>query len=312
MTNKMRKLYFAPMEGITGYIFRNTFHEFFSGADKYYTPFLAPNQNACLKTRELQDILPEHNRGLTVVPQILTNKAEHFIQTAHICKQFGYEEINLNLGCPSATVVTKKKGAGLLADLVELEHFLEAIFSNPIIRISIKTRIGIDSPEEFEEILKIFNKYPICELIIHPRVQKELYKNKPNLDIAYFGIKESRHPCCYNGDICTVSDYQMILEKLPDSSAVMIGRGLLMNPGLLGEIRKEGPASKEAIFSFHNRLCEEYRKVLSGDRDVLFKMKEIWLYLSKNFPESEKILKKIRKTKTLCEYQAFIQQVFYS
>ena len=177
------RYYFAPMEGITGYIYRNAHHTLFPGIDKYFSPFLVPNQNHRFSYREMQDIMPEHNNQIQLVPQILTNQADAFIWTALELKQLGYEEVNLNLGCPSGTVVSKNKGSGFLALRDELDLFLDQVCSELQMKISIKTRIGKDSPDEFDELLRIFNKYPLEELIIHPRIQKDYYKNTPNTDV---------------------------------------------------------------------------------------------------------------------------------
>jgi tRNA-dihydrouridine synthase len=176
--------YFAPMEGLTGYIYRNAHNTFFnSKINKYFAPFIQANQSESFKARELNDLLPEHNEGISVVPQILTNRAKDFIHTSKKLKALGYKEINLNLGCPSKTVVTKNRGSGFLEKTKELDEFLEEIFTSFISEISIKTRIGIENEEEFYELLDIYNKYPIKELIIHPRLQQDFYQNKPNLAI---------------------------------------------------------------------------------------------------------------------------------
>ena len=198
------RLYLAPLEGITGWIFRSAVHECFGGFDKYFVPFIRPNQMGHFSAREKKDILPEHNEGMYTVPQILTNRPEDFIRTAHKLREYGYEEINLNLGCPSKTVVTKGRGAGFLADPDRLDAFLDEVFEKCAVRISVKTRLGMDEPEEFCYLLEIYNKYPMEELIIHPRVQKDFYKNTPDLKVFAEALAKSRNPVCYNGDIFTV------------------------------------------------------------------------------------------------------------
>lgn len=166
---------FAPLEGITGYIYRNAHHACFPSMDRYYTPFITPKKGKSFTTREWNDIAAEHNQNIAVVPQILTNQAEGFCKVAGMLKEQGYEEVNLNLGCPSATVTAKKKGAGFLADPDALDAFLEEIFAHSPLKISIKTRIGVENPDEFERLLDIFSQYPIQKLIVHPRVLKEFY-----------------------------------------------------------------------------------------------------------------------------------------
>ena len=184
----VQKIDFAPMEGITGFVFRNAFHQVFSGVDRYYTPFLSPGPDIGIPKRDRRDILPENNRGVPVVPQILTNRAEDFLKTAELLYDFGYREVNLNLGCPSGTVVAKKKGAGFLSEPALLKNFLDDVFYGasrmmPDLRISVKTRIGVNSPEEFPPLLAMFRQYPMSELIIHPRVRKEQYKGLVHMDV---------------------------------------------------------------------------------------------------------------------------------
>lgn len=210
--------YFAPMEGITGHLYRRTHHRFFQGVDQYFTPFIAPTIHHKLSSREKNDILPEHNLGVPVIPQILTNRSEDFIWAARELAGYGYGEVNLNLGCPSATVVTKGKGAGFLARPEQLDRFLEQVFTglkNDGIGISVKTRIGMESPEEFEDLLEIYNRYPLRELIIHPRVRSDFYKNIPNRDAFRQGALEGTNPVCYNGDIFSPKDWEAFQNEFP-------------------------------------------------------------------------------------------------
>ena len=197
------KIYLAPLEGITGYTYRRALYNCFGGFDKYFIPFILPNQKGHLSTREKKDIMPENNEGMYAVPQILTKNAEDFIQTAETLQEYGYNEVNLNLGCPSKTVVTKGRGAGFLDRPDELDKFLDEIFRKCDMKISIKTRLGMDDPEEFEDLLTIYNKYPLEELIVHARVQKDYYKNTPHLETFGEAVERAKSPVCYNGDIVT-------------------------------------------------------------------------------------------------------------
>lgn len=304
------KYYLAPMEGVTGYIYRNAYQKFFHNVDCYYTPFLAPNQHGSFTGRERNDILPEHNEGLTVVPQILTNQAEHFIRAAKELEQWGYTEVNLNLGCPAATVVSKKKGAGFLAVPDQLEHFLEKIYEESPVAISIKTRIGVEQPEEFADLLALYNQFPVKELIIHPRVQKELYKNQP--DWAAFGqaVRENRHPLCYNGDLFTVADCQKFCAAFPTVQAIMLGRGIVGNPGLLDQLQQRKPLERETLRQFHDEILEGYQRAFSGEKPVLFKMKELWSYMLPLFEHGADYAKKIRKVEKIQPYRHLIEQLF--
>ena len=305
------KYYLAPMEGITGYIHRNAFHQFFTDADKYFTAFIAPNQNGKLSSREKEDILPEHNAGMQVVPQMLTNHAEDFILTAKRLKEYGYEEVNLNLGCPSKTVVSKYRGSGFLAKPQELERFLDEIFERSEMKISIKTRIGRDEPEEFYDLIKLYNKFPLEELIIHPRTQQDFYKNHPNLEIFKYSLEASKNPVCYNGDIFTVEDFRQFKSLFPNVETIMIGRGLLMNPGLTGMIESGKVPDKSRIKAFHDKIYTDYQEVLFGEKNVLFKMKELWSYMIQIFTDHKKYGKKIKKAQKLAAYESAVEMLFH-
>ena len=302
--------YFAPMEGLTGYIYRNAHNTFFDNIDKYFSPFIYANQSRNFKTRELNDILPENNQGLVLIPQLLTNNAEDFIHTSKKIKALGYNEVNLNLGCPYGTVVAKNRGSGFLAKREALDVFLYEIFSQAATEISVKTRLGKDQPEEFYELLQIFNKYPVEELIIHPRVQKDFYKNKPNLEIFKDALMASKNHVCYNGDIFTVKAYKELSEDFPGVDTVMLGRGLLVNPGLTGVIKNSNKLDKSLLKAFHDKIYNDYKAVLFGDRNILFKMKDLWSFLIVMFSNNEKYLKKIKKAERLYDYDEAVSNLF--
>lgn len=314
------QFYMAPMEGLTGYVFRNAYQKYYGGLDRYFTPFIT---NKKLNHKEQNDILPEHNQGMDVVPQILTNRAEDFLCIAGELEQFGYRRVNLNLGCPSGTVVAKKRGAGFLAEPAELDHFLEEIFEKCPLRISVKTRIGKDSREEWEPLLAIYEKYPVEELIIHPRVQKDYYKNTVDMEAFSLALQKSRHSLCYNGDICAVEDYVRLTERFAEVKKVMLGRGLLKRPWLIEEIREadmtDGSAfvpecseqiEKERFRAFCDDILHGYMAVMSGDKNTLFKMKELWVYFAESFTNPEKYVKKIRKSERIAEYEVWVDALF--
>lgn len=306
------KYYLAPLEGITTHIYRNAYHQYFAPMDQYFTPFLVPHTKKGFSSKELNEILPQNNEGLYLVPQILSNDSKGFLQTVKKLQNYGYKEVNLNLGCPSKTVVSKCRGAGFLSKPEELERFLDEIYSGTEVDISIKTRIGQFVPEEFERILGIYNKYPVKELIIHPRVQQDFYKNVPNLSVFAEAVKESRNPLCYNGDIFEVLDYKRIHKRFPQISAVMLGRGIIGNPGLLEEIIGKGVPDAGRMQDFHDKVLEDYRTLNFGDRNVLFKMKEIWCYMGRMFPGGERLLKKVKKADTIKGYKTYVDELFSS
>ena len=263
-----------------------------------------------LSAREKKDILPEHNTGMRTVPQILTNRADDFLRTAEKLKDFGYEEVNLNLGCPSKTVVTKGRGAGFLADPAGLDRFLGEIFEKSPVRISLKTRLGMEDASEFMALMKIYNKYPAEELIIHPRVQKDFYKNTPDLQAFACAADISRIPVCYNGDIFSVEDYERFTERFPGTDRVMTGRGVLKDPSLARKLRGGRGADKEELRRFHDILYAGYCEEMSGDRTILYKMKELWTYLAPLFSDSKKYAKKIKKAEKCIVYEQIIEDFF--
>ncbi|WP_461818731.1 tRNA dihydrouridine synthase [Faecalimonas sp.] len=299
----MMKYYLAPLESVTTYVFRNVYHKYFLPLDKYFTPFIVPHPNKRFNTRAKKELSVEHNSGLYVVPQLLTNSAEDFITTAKEIGDMGYKEINLNLGCPSGTVVSKGKGSGFLAYPEDLDRFLDEIYTKLDMRISIKTRIGKTSPDEFHHLIEIYNKYPVEELIIHPRLQTDFYKNKPNWDAFREAVAMCRHSLCYNGDIYTVEDFQRFHETFPTIEKVMCGRGVVANPSLFSAIEKGEKLDIETLKCFHDDIYTAYKEISCGERNVLFKMKELWSYMSQSFDHAEKYMKKIKKSEKLFAYE---------
>lgn len=307
------KFYMAPMEGVTGRIFRTTYHACFPAMDKYFAPFVTPNDTGKLIPKDLLELLPENNGGMNVIPQILTNHADGFLRTAKVLKEMGYTEVNFNLGCPSGTVVGKGRGSGFLAFPNELDHFLEEIFSKTELKVSIKTRVGKLDEDEFEELLRIYNKYPLEELIIHPRIRQDFYKNMPRMNAFDEGFLHSLSPVCYNGDIFTVADYEHLTASYPSLERVMLGRGIVANPGLCGSLKTGEPVSKDAYRDFHDRLYSRYKEQFlesSGERVVLFKMKEVWCYMISMFKDSKRHEKKIKKSQSLGEYETAVSSLF--
>lgn len=304
------KYYLAPMEGITGFIYRNAYEKFFGGIDKYFAPFVVPNSSKSLKTKELRDLLKENNEGINLVPQILTNDSLGFIETAKKLQSLGYEEINLNLGCPSGTVAKKGRGAGFLGHKEELNRFLEDIFTLKDIKISVKTRLGVSEASEFYSLLHIYNQYPMEELIIHPRTREDFYGNTPNLEIFKEALSLSKNNICYNGDIFTLEDYKNFCENFKEVDKIMIGRGILSNPALMREILRGEFMSKEELKAFHSEIFNKYKEVFKDDKNALFRMKELWGYMIHIFSEGKKYGKEIRKAKNVIEYNQALTRLF--
>lgn len=304
-------IYFAPLEGITGFLYRNAFHKaFLPEITKYFSPFISPGPNQSLTNKELRDILPENNKDINLIPQVLTNSASDFLSLSERLSDMGYDEVNINLGCPSGTVVSKKRGAGLLGETELLESMLDEIYSKTDMKVSLKTRIGLESSEEFSKLLEIYNKFPVHELIVHPRVRVDFYKGKPDMETFDLAVKNSKLELCYNGDIYSKTDFERIKATYPEVNSVMIGRGFLRNPMLYDCISSNVKPDKSKIKAFHDLLVEEYSDYMSGERPVLFKMKEILSYMLDLFEDSEKSGKKIKKATSIAAYKDAIAEMF--
>lgn len=304
------KYYGAPMEGVNTAFYRNAQNELFGGVDKFFSPFLVPNDGVGFKKKQLYDILPERNETIQLVPQLLSNRVEDFIRSAKEIQAMGYEELNFNLGCPSGTVVTKKKGSGFLAYPEELDAFLYEVFSRCEIGISIKTRLGKENPDEFYRILEIYNKYKMTELIIHPRVQKDMYRNPPHLETFAHILAESKNSVCYNGDMFKPEDIIKIKTDFPHVDSIMLGRGLIACPSLICEVEGGEKVNKIKMKALHDQLYRDYKEHLSGDTNLLYRMKEYWYYMSHCFFDSKKYSKKIRKSTKLDTYNAIVKELF--
>ncbi|MGI5932644.1 MAG: tRNA dihydrouridine synthase [Eubacterium sp.] len=313
------KYYAAPLEGITGYPFRNAVQKFFPGADRYFSPFLVANQTLTFKKKEQRDVAPANNRTLTLIPQILTNRPEQLVWAAEQLYDLGYPEINLNLGCPSGTVTARHKGSGMLEDPDGLDRFFAQVFEllrqkkekegkSPV--LSVKTRIGVREPAEADRLIAVYNRYPLAEVTVHPRVQKEMYQGKPHLEIFARFYADCVHPLVYNGDVNTVADCRQIEAQFPAVRAVMIGRGMVADPAVFRRLRGGEPMKPEELKQFLDCLMNDYAAEMSGDLQVMCKMKEIWGYLGSRFPDSGKYIRKIRKARTIAEYEGALGDLF--
>lgn len=300
------RYYLAPMEGITDSIYRRLHHQYFGGVDRYYMPFLSPTIHRTLTHKEDRELPPADSVSFCAVPQILTKVAEDFLWAAQVCRDRGYDEVNLNLGCPSGTVVSKGKGSGMLRDPEGLDAFLDAIFAASPLPISVKTRLGVESAEEFPALLAIFNRYPIKELTIHPRVRKQFYDGGVDMQMFAYAAENSKTPLCYNGDIRSREDAEKIARQFPNVEAVMIGRGLIGDPGMLC------PKDTETLEAFHDALLEEYLAAFGGGRNAMFRLKENWHFLITHFTGSEKLWKQLRKTTDIREFRSITHQIFHT
>lgn len=302
------ELYFAPLEGITGYIFRNAYNGIYGHIDKYFAPFISPSDKCPMTSRERKDIAPENNTGINLVPQILTCRSEHFIEAARELQLMGYNEVNLNLGCPSGTVCAKGKGAAFLPETPALQRFLDDIYSYAAkenMKISIKTRLGYYNPDEFYDLMEIFNNFPVCELIVHPRIRSDFYKGKTRKEYYIYALEHSKCPLVYNGNIFTVNDYKDLSVSFGfDPDPIMSGRGLITDPSLADKLKGFATDSDfTKLKKLHDTVYHEYQKVISPDINVLYKMRELWSYWQVLFDSNERDIKRLMKAKKYAEYE---------
>ena len=335
------RYYFAPMEGITLYPLRNIHHEMFGDhIDKYYTPFLTAHHNFHFKKREKRDVQPEFIQGFEdygneIVPQIMANRADTFIWAARQMKELGYNEVNLNLGCPAATVTNSHKGSGLLLDVDYLDELLDGIFtglSEDDLDISLKTRLGFSDPSEADDIMKVYARYPAKELTIHARVREDFYKGEPRIEdfkraATVYRANGGTADICYNGNVFSVLDMSklqtVVLDNMcsdncestnennSDISAIMLGRGLLSNPALARELSGGEGLKADELKEYLSRLYAEYATYIPEERNVIFKMLEHWAFLHVHFEDCEKNLKNIRKARSKGEYFAAVNAMFH-
>ena len=299
--------YFAPMEGLTDSVYRSVHHSHFSGVDRYYMPFLSPTIHRTLTHKEDRELPMADSVEFAAVPQVLTKVSEDFLWAARVCADRGYDEVNLNIGCPSGTVVSKGKGSGILRDVPALDRFLEEIFAASPLPVSVKTRLGMEDPEEFPAILEVLNRYPIKELTIHPRVRKQFYDGSVHMEMFDYAVEHSANPLCYNGDILSLAQAGAIAEKYPNVEAVMIGRGLVADPGMLS-----GGTDAAALEGFLNELLSVYEVEFGGSRNAMFRMKENWGFLHSRFVGSDKLWKQLRKTTDVSEFKSLSTQILHT
>ena len=303
----------GPFQGITDAPFRNVLKRHFSGIDKFYTPFFTGIHKDHAKNLQGEEIDPSCNDVETLTPQILSTDAEEILRFAKQCKQLGYKEINLNMGCPFPRVANKKRGCGLLPYPDKVEALFERVFGEIDINFSVKCRLGYFSADEINAILPIFNRFPLSELIIHPRVGKQLYKGEADVERFKALMPMINAPLVYNGDIVSVESFERIRDVIQPVNQFMLGRGLLANPFLAEEIRGCAYNAPEKTERLHNYIIDLYEDRLchaGGSPKVLGRMKELWSYLMNSFDEPQNVWRKIKKINALKEYEEQVERIF--
>ena len=249
--------YVAPMEGLTDRVWRQAHQKWFGWAGapaKYYAPFLSPPENRVLIKKKMAELAPESNPGAPVVPQLLAKDGALAAWMVGQLRQLGYTEVNLNFGCPSGTVTAKGKGSGMLRDLDKLDAFLAALFAEAEGPLTVKTRLGVEKPEEFAAVLEVYNRYPIAELTIHPRVMRQQYRGIADREAFAKALPECRMPVCYNGDLTTVEQLRALEADFPAVQSLMVGRGIIADPALFRQALGGPAATKEELRGYLDDL----------------------------------------------------------
>lgn len=304
----------SPLQGFTDFRFRNAFHKHFGGIDTFYSPYIKLNGKLVVKGSYERDILPENNTTLEVIPQIITNDAEEFLFVTKYVQQFGYKELNWNLGCPYPMVAKCGMGSGLISNTSQIEHILKRVHNETDIVVSMKMRMGYDNPTEILEVFPILDQYPIKNIAIHARIGKQLYKGGVDLDSFQKCLDHTKHKIYYNGDITSVTKFKELQERFPSIDHWMIGRGLIADPFLPFMIKNnttEYPKKRFEIFeAFHDEIYREYDAYLQGPTPIRMKMLGFWEYFSESFSDPQKTYKKIKKAGNSKNYEAAVKEIF--
>ena len=308
------KIYFAPLQESTDYIYRSAHARFFGGVDKYFAPYIVRQNDGTVKKSHLRDIKAENNQGYPLVPQILASNSVDFVFLARILEDNGYNEINWNLGCPYPMVTNKGLGSGLLPYPDRIKAILEASLPQINCKVSVKMRTGLQSHEEILPIIDVLNEFPLSEVILHPRFGKQLYRGEPDKAIFTEAHKALKHNLVYNGDIESVKQIQHLNDQFADITTWMIGRGILKNPFFPVLLKKGAIPSREEramiLRNFHDEIFQQYASLLNGSSHLLMRMEKFWSYFSFAFPDQHKSFKRIKKASNLAKYEAAISENF--
>lgn len=303
----------SPLQGFTDFRFRNAFHHYFGGIDTYYAPYIRLNGKLKIKLSYQNDLLPENNATLEVIPQVITNDAEEFIYVAKYVQSLGYKELNWNLGCPYPMVTKSGMGSGLICNPNRINEVLHRAHNETDILVSMKMRMGYENAEEILDAFPVLDQYPLKNIAIHARIGKQLYKGPVNLDAFEKCLSSTKHKLYYNGDITSLAAFKTIEQRFPHVDHFMIGRGLIADPFLPNMIKhntRDYPKNRWAIFSeFHDTIYQQYDAYLSGPTPIKMKMLGFWEFFSQSTSNPQKTLKAIKKASNPVKYRQAVAQI---
>lgn len=314
MAQKTEIIYQAPMQGFTDFTYRKVFSEVYGGVEKYFIPYLSYGKGKEIKKSQLKEILPENNRALPVIPQVLFSDATELFELVSILVDNGYSEINLNLGCPYPMATNRGRGAAWLEKPDVLDQTLQQLFSKGFrAKFSVKMRAGLKDNKDFLPVLEILNQFQLEEIIFHPRTAAQMYDGKADPLLFVEAVPLAKHPLVYNGDLFSETDFSALKTILPEQHCWMTGRGLLMDPSLALRLNGEEfdqKMKKLKLKEFHDRLFQEYSEKLQGGGHLLMKMNHFWSYFSESFENPHKARKLVKKSGSILKYNAAVVEIF--
>lgn len=297
----------APLRGVTGLSFRKAYCAHFRGLTRAVAPFIATVAGDRVKPEVLRSIDPTvQPAGLPLIPQVIGKSPEQLRVMLREMQALGYQDVDLNAGCPWPFVAKKGRGSGLLKDEAVLDEMLavgcEVLGPG---HFSIKVRLGLTDKELLLTRLPTILKYPLRELCVHPRTAKQMYEGSADID-AFARVAEAvkEVPLVYNGDIRTLADYERLTSRFPQITRWMIGRGVVANP-FLAESICEGRDTRDLgrFKAWHQDLVEAYAEGSSGDHALLGHLKEQWSYLSTGFENGTRLWDALKITRTRAEFE---------
>lgn len=301
-------VYFAPLQGFTEAAYRNAHAEVFGGIDAYFSPFVRLEKGE-VRAKDLRDVAPENNSVPLLVPQVIAASADELRAVAAVVRDMGYRWVDINLGCPFPILVRKRKGCGLLPFPDVLRDMLRVVSEMPDLSFSVKMRLGLNSENEAIGLLPLLNDLPLRQITLHPRLGVQQYRGSVDLDAFGRFYSKCEKPLVYNGDLLCADDVVRVKGLFPDLSGVMLGRGLLANPGLANELKGSGRLTelerREKDLALHDALFRMFCERLCGDAQVLAKIKPFWEYF---MPYVEKsVRKKIAKAPSVEKYKEAVR-----
>jgi len=312
--NMSTTLLSSPLQGFTDFRFRNAFDKYFGGIDKFYAPYIRLNGKFEIKNNYQRDLVIKNNTVSQLIPQVMTNNADEFLFVVKYIQSLGYKELNWNLGCPYPMVINRGMGSGMICEPEKINEVLKRVHNETDVVVSMKMRMGYENPTEILDVFPILDQYPIKNIAIHARIGKQLYKGGTDLESFANCLDKTKHKIYYNGDITSLEAFKELQERFPSIDHWMIGRGLIADPFLPQMIKDNDfnyPSDKiERFKKFHDTLFDQFASALSGAKHTNLKMLSYWEYFSHMTEEPKKVVKLVKKAKSIDDYDRAVSKIF--